>query len=120
MSKIHSDIKTRPLTEWSKSTSFLQERGGNDFRDVQEVVLGNHVILQQGMNELKYKELITAYSLSNSSFNKNLNGHKHRNYSRGGSNLMKTFKSVHVLNQIRDPCAVGDDEESLVRERTMA
>ena len=72
------------------------------------------------MNGLKYKELITAYSLSNSSFNENLSGHKHSTYSRDGSDLMETFKSVHVLNQIRDPCAVGDDEESLVRERTMA
>ena len=87
---------------------------------VQEVALGKHVILQQGVNELKYEDLIAAYNLSNSAFNESLNGHEYGNYGSGGYDLMETFKSAHMLSQIRDVCAGGEDEESSVRERTMA
>lgn len=87
---------------------------------VQEVALGKHVVFQQGADELKYEELVTAYKMTDSAFSESLNGHKYGTYGEGGYQFMETFEPVHVLNQIRDLCAVGDGEESSVRERTMA
>ncbi|KXX75721.1 Heterokaryon incompatibility protein 6, OR allele [Madurella mycetomatis] len=88
---------------------------------VQEVALGQHVVFQQGSNEMQYKELLAAYHTSDTYFRKNLSGYTYGLFSNEGGKTMEIFESVRILHQTRKLCEIdfADEDPARVREATM-
>lgn len=88
---------------------------------VQEVALGQKVVLQQGTNELEYDDLLTAYHTSVKVFGENLRGLQQSLYSSSGQRFMEIFESVKTLGQARQLCNTNqaEDNQGGIRQSAM-